>query len=172
MLSQSDDTATEIRTFPVFERRWNWFQTGVQSAIGVVIAAGLAGLFGDGPLAHAERAVPDTPIVLRYDRFLRAGLPSQMRVAITRPLDAEHLDGEHLAIGLNAAFLEHVSVTATQPRAEAVDATPGGVTYRFRLGPERRGDITLMLSPREAGTVAARVSALGRPVDLPLLIYP
>ncbi|AWN54123.1 hypothetical protein [Methylobacterium sp. 17Sr1-1] len=167
MLSQSDDTATEIRTFPVFERRWNWFQIGVQSLIGLVIASGLAGLFGDGPLARAERAVPDTPIVLRYDRFLRAGFPSQMRIGITRPLEAEHV-----AIDLNADFLQHVSVDATQPRAEAVDATPAGVTYRFRLGPERRGDITLMLSPREFGPVAARVSALGRPVDVPLLIYP
>lgn len=167
MMSGSEDSATDIRTFPGFERRWNGFQALVQGVVGVVIAAGLAGLFGDGPLAHAERAVPATPLVLRYDRFLRVGYPSQMRVAITRPLD-----DDRLAIDLGAEFLEHVSVTATQPRAEAVDATPAGVTYRFRLGPERRGDITLMLSPREYGLATATVSARGQAVALPLLIYP
>ncbi len=151
MLSQSDDTATEIRTFPVFERRWNWFQTAVQSVIGLVIAAGLAGLFGDGPLAHAEQAVPDTPIVLGYDRFLRAGYPSRMRVGIARPLDAEHL-----AIDLNADFLERVSVTATQPPAEAADATPAGVTYRFRLGHDR-----CVSGRRSAGTRTKRREAWG-----------
>jgi hypothetical protein len=167
MLSGSDDSATDIRTYPGFERRWNVFQTVVQVLIGLTIAAGLAGLFGDGPLARAERAVPGTPLVLRYDRFLRAGYPSQMRVTIARPLD-----DEHVALDLSADFLEHVSVSATQPRAESVDATPAGVTYRFRLGSERRGDIAFMLAPREYGATTARVSALGRTVELPLLIYP
>ncbi|TGD92518.1 hypothetical protein [Methylobacterium nonmethylotrophicum] len=167
MLSGNDDSATDIRTYPVFEQRWNGFQTIVQGLIGLMIAAGLAGLFGDGPLAHVERPVPGTPVVLRYDRFLRAGFPAQMRVAITRPLD-----DEHVAVDLNGDFLAHVSVDATQPRAEAVDATPAGVTYRFRLGAERRGDITLMLSPRAYGATKATVSVLGRTVEAPILIYP
>ncbi|MFE1599668.1 hypothetical protein [Methylobacterium sp. ID0610] len=166
-MSGANDAATEITTHRGFEEKWNWLQAIIQGLIGLAIAAGLAGMFGDGPLAHARQPVPGTPLVLRYERFMRAGAPARLTVVLTQPLAQDQVE-----VGLDADFLEHVSVDATQPRAEAVDATPAGVTYRFRLGPERQGGIAFMLSPRGYGSVDAVVSSLGGRATLHLLIYP
>ncbi|MGY2050465.1 hypothetical protein [Methylobacterium sp. JK268] len=167
MMEGSNATATDLQTNRGFESAWNRVQIGVEALVGLVVVAGLLGLFGDGWLARAEQPLAGTPLVLRYDRFLRVGAPSRLVVDIWAPVR-----DDALAVTVGADLLRKISIDATQPRAEAVDATPSGVTYRFRLGPEHAGQILFTLSPRDPGPVAASVTALGRRADFFLLIYP
>jgi hypothetical protein len=166
-MTGSDAGATELHTHHRFETHWNRVQIAVETLVGLVVLAGLLGLFGDGWLSRATRPLPGTPLVVHYDRFLRAGAPARLSVEIRDPVEQDTIE-----VGLGAALLERVSVDATQPRADEVDATPSGVTYRFHLGPEHKGSLLFTLSPREYGRVPATLTALGRTVDLSLLIYP
>ena len=104
---------------------------------------------------------------MSYERLLRANAPTEMKVEVTEPLPSETL-----RVDLGADLLNHASIGSTQPRAEAVDATPNGVTYTFRLGPGRQGTVIYKLAPRRVGRVEAALSSQGEQLSLPLFIYP
>ena len=139
----------------------------LQSLIGLIIVAGLAGLFGQGWISTVKQAFPSAPLTVDYERLLRANAPTEMTIIVSHPLASDMLQ-----IGLGSALLDHVSVGSTQPRATSIDATPHGVNYTFQLGPERQGKVLFKLSPRIAGPLEAVLSTHGEHLKLPLFIYP
>ncbi|WP_264048272.1 hypothetical protein [Methylobacterium flocculans] len=167
MITSADATETEIEPNTGFEAWWSRAQTILQSLVALIVVAGLAGLFGQGWLSKATGTFPNTPLAVTYERLLRANAPTEMIVAVTRPLTEDILRVE-----LGSDLLDHASIGSTQPRAVSVDATPHGVTYTFRLGPERQGKVMFKLAPRIVGSVQAKLSAHGEDLMLPLFIYP
>ena len=167
MISPLDAAETELEPNNGFEARWSRVQTILQGLIGLIVVAGLIGVFGQGWLSKAAQAFPAAPLNVTYERLLRANAPAEIIVAVTRPLASEMLQ-----IEVGSDLLDHASINATQPRATSVDATPLGVTYSFRLGPERQGSITFKLAPRRVGRVEAELSSQGDRLRLPLFIYP
>jgi hypothetical protein len=167
MISSAEATETQIEANPGFESIWSHAQTILQALIGLIVVAGLIGVFGQGWLSKVTRTFPTLPLSVTYERLLRANAPTEMKVAVTEPLPSETL-----RIDIGADLLDHASIGSTQPRAEAVDATPNGVTYTFRLGPERQGTVIFKLAPRRVGRVEAELSSRGEQLSLPLFIYP
>ncbi|GEP07832.1 hypothetical protein [Methylobacterium oxalidis] len=167
MISSTDATEIQLEANPGFERRWNHVQTALQCLIALFVSAGLVGLFGQGWLARATKAFDRAPLQVHYERLLRANAPTEVRVTVASPLPSETLQ-----IGVGSELLEHASINSTQPRAASIDATASGVTYSFRLGPDRQGAITFKLAPRRIGWIVAQLSSQGEQLDLPLLIYP
>ncbi|MDR7035987.1 hypothetical protein J2X36_000723 [Methylobacterium sp. BE186] len=167
MISSTEATQTQIEPNPGFERHWSRAQSVLQSLIALVVVAGLAGLFGQGWLSRMTRTFPTQPLTVTYERLLRANAPAEMKVSATQPLP-----GDMLRVEIGADLLDHVSINATQPRAASVDATPDGVTYTFRLGPERQGSVLFKLAPSRVGRVDGSISAQGERLSLPLFIYP
>lgn len=167
MMTSTEATETEIEPNTGFEAWWSRAQTILQGLIALIVVAGLAGLFGQGWLSKVTQAFPSAPLEVTYERLLRANAPTEMTIAVTRPL-AE----ETLRVELGSDLLDHASIGSTQPRAVSVDATPHGVTYTFRLGPERQGTILFKMAPRVVGPIQAKLSAQGADLTLPLFIYP
>jgi hypothetical protein len=75
-------------------------------------------------------------------------------------------------VRLNREYLDRVTVSQTEPRAEAVEASSDGAAYVFDLGPERRGRITFSIKPQDFGLIDANWSLLGRTVTFSQFIYP
>jgi hypothetical protein len=167
MISSAEATETQIEANPGFESKWSHAQTVLQALIGLVVLVGLIGAFGQGWLSKVTQTFPTLPLSVTYERLLRANAPTEMKVAVTQPLPSETL-----RVDLGADLLDHASISSTQPRAESVDATPNGVTYTFRLGPERQGTVLFKLAPRRVGRVEAELSTQGEHLLLPLFIYP
>ncbi|GJE46700.1 hypothetical protein [Methylobacterium soli] len=167
MISSAQATETQIEANTGFETQWSRAETALQGLIGLIIAAGLLGAFGNGWLSASTKAFAHEPLSVTYQHLLRANAPTDLIVDVTRALHSEKLQ-----IDVGSDLLDHASIGATQPSAVSVDATPRGVTYTFNLGLEKQGSITFKLSPRKVGPVAAKLTVRGDQIDLPLFVYP
>lgn len=167
MFQSTKGLETEVEANTGFESQWNRVQTVLQALIGLVVAAGLAGLFGNGWLSSTTQAFAAQPLSVTYQRLLRANAPTDLVLTVERPLA-----GESLTVQVGAELLAHASIGSTEPRATAVQATPRGVRYRFDLGPDHQGSVTFRLAPRKVGPVEARLAVEGDALALTLFIYP
>ncbi|MBB2965205.1 hypothetical protein [Methylobacterium sp. R2-1] len=167
MFSDQKATATEIEPNRRFEAKWGRAQAVLQGIVGLIVLAGLLGIFGDGWLSTTSRSFTSVPLSVTYQRLLRANAPSEIIIRASAPLPAETLE-----IGVGSSLLDDASITTTEPGAKDVAATPEGITYRFVLGRERTGTIKLRLAPRLPGRTTAVLSVAGEDLSLPLFIYP
>jgi hypothetical protein len=64
-----------------FERNWGRFERGVWVLLLLILAAGLAGLFGRGPLNKVKAQLPDGTSI-QYERVVRFKSPSVVSLSI------------------------------------------------------------------------------------------
>ena len=102
----------EVDESPDFERRWR-VVTHIGAALGaMLVAAGLLGVFGSGPLAHATRSGP-AGVRADYDRFVRS--TASTTIAVSVPRAAGRVD-----VALSRGYLDHADVSAVDPTPEHV----------------------------------------------------
>ena len=150
-----------------YEAGWNRLQTAIETLVGLIVLAGLLGLFGTGPLSSAEIDVADQPLVVTYERIMRRTVEVQLTIKITRPL-AVH----QVSVKLPDAFVQTMDVVNTSPRSSSMRAERDGVTYTFDLGPDGMGDLVFSTKPRSAGFTRSSIEVLGARVPLNLLVFP
>ncbi|GJE15169.1 hypothetical protein [Methylobacterium longum] len=167
MVSDPEASDIEVEANQSFEVVWSRVQLVLQWLIGIIVCAGLLGVFGDGWLSTTTRAFPSVPLSITYQRLLRANAPSDLTLAITG-----RLPGEALELSVGSELLDRGSIGSTQPGAADVSTTAQGVTYRFRLGPDHAGHVMLKLSLRQPGPVDMVLTANGERLALPLFVYP
>src|ERR1700683_711381 len=61
-----------------FQRKWWRFENAAWVVFTLIIVLDLAGLFGRGPIAKAERRSADGTIDVQYERIERSYLPSML----------------------------------------------------------------------------------------------
>src|SRR5438309_901174 len=66
-----------------FERFWVVLQKWVWAVMALFVAAGLAGVFGRGPLSKAKAGSQSRPVSVEYERFARYKTPSRLKVRLT-----------------------------------------------------------------------------------------
>jgi hypothetical protein len=134
-----------------------------------LIAAGLIGLFGAGPLAVTE--VAGRGASLRYERVLRVGRPTPVRVTLP---PAPHGSDGVSQLRLELPDAQPPVVQEVFPTPDDVDATTGAVRYRFAPSSEPTGRvIELRLVARSPGLVRVGVACPGcDPLELRALALP
>src|ERR1700721_4299350 len=63
-----------------FQRKWWRFENAAWVIFALIIVLDLAGLFGRGPIAKAERRSADSAIDVKYERIERTDSPSIMTI--------------------------------------------------------------------------------------------
>jgi len=63
-----------------FQRKWWRFENAAWAFFTLIIVLDLAGLFGRGPIAKAERRTADGTIDVKYERIERTDSPSIMTI--------------------------------------------------------------------------------------------
>src|ERR1700733_14782998 len=63
-----------------FQRKWWRFENAAWVIFALIIALDLAGLFGRGPIAKAERRSADGAIDVKYERIERTDSPSILSI--------------------------------------------------------------------------------------------
>lgn len=153
-----------------FERRSWRVQDAGAAAIGFLMAAALAGLFGSGALSRAGGESADGGASADYQRFARSDARSEM---ILRLRPGQERDGL-IAIRVDAAYLEAFEVERITPRPVGELAGADGIRYVFAVAPGLEPAIlSFVLRARGFGPARGSIGVEGRPpVELKQFVYP
>lgn len=107
-----------------FQRREWWWQRLGRAAIGLfVLAACLGVLGGTGPLNRTDASAGDGSLTVEYDRFIRAGAPTIMRLTVDGAAADDCI--------LSPAVFDEMQIQRIEPAPEEVVRRADGVHLRF-----------------------------------------
>ena len=125
----------------------------------VLLALGIAGVFGDGPVSNASDA--SSALRVQYERFLRRNSPMELRI------DARPAADEEARIAVSGDYLHALRIGSILPSPEHLEETGEDVILVFRAA---RGAesvrIRLDATPMQAGRLHAHVRAVGDTEDI------
>jgi hypothetical protein len=123
-----------------------------------MLAAALAGLFGDGPLSRAHAGSAQS-LRVEYDRLVRSSAPTEYRFFVHPAMATQ---GE-LHLRFDRSLVEHMELDSIIPEPERQVAGSGHTDFVFRMepgaGPLR---IDLRYRPATFGRQRGEVSVVGR----------
>ena len=164
-----------------FERGWNRLQQSIEVGVAVIVAAGLVGVFGSGPISSVSGRFPGVPVTMTYERLMRRTVQSKVVFAIHGPVgraatgvsETNAADGGSIVdVTLPNAFTHHFEVVSTSPRSVLMRADAAGVTYVFALGPAHEGEIVFSVKPQSSGLGDASVAVAGHGEALRQFVFP
>lgn len=162
-----EELFAKVKTYPGFESGWNRLQTITEIVVAFIVAAGLIGLFGTGPLSSAKAQGPNGDFGISYERILRRTVESKLKISLIKPVT-----GPTVEVLLPDAFLNDMTIASASPRASAMRLDPRGITYVFDVGPAGTGQITFDLKPKGYGPIASPFVVAGEPIVLHQFIFP
>ena len=143
-LDIDENLAFQIREWRVQRAGW-WL-------LALFVAAGLAGVFGGGPLSSAGTAASGGRLRVEYERFIRRG-------ALTRI--AVHLDAAPAqaaqGLRLSRRYFDGVRIQQVTPPPRTTQIGPSDVTMTFDV--PGQSTIVIDLEPLSAGTHQAVIAA-------------
>lgn len=124
----------EIHQDLEFETR-NWrVQRLGWALMGLMVLAGLAGLFGRGPLSHAEATSGGGALTVKYERFVRHAAPSEVEFVV----QPSAIEGGVVRLLVSRAFLQGLQVEGVEPPPETAALSGDYLLYAFPAGPSGR----------------------------------
>ncbi len=158
----------EIEEEPRFQRR-SWQAERVAWLImAALIVAALSGIFGDGPLSHAESMDAAGTLRVSYERFARLNAPLRLEVRVLTPRAGE------LRLWLSRAYLDHTQVESISPPPERVAVSADQLVYFFRVTDAAAPlDIDFHLMAEQVGQLRGQAGTeSSAPVSFQSFIFP
>lgn len=121
----------------------------------LITLAGLAGLFGNGPLAKTSTRLG--PIEAQYEFILRREADAVITFDTPAPASGR------ASLTLPASYLDAVKISSIQPEPLAAYASKDGQTFIF-AAPEARTRIRLTIRPRHIGWLDFAPQINGHPL--------
>lgn len=151
-----------------FQRREWVVERGAWLVVLLILIVGLAGLFGGGPLSHAEAS--SGPLVLDYERFVRKRAPTELDLRVA----PEAVANGEVALWLDQSVVEKIDVERIVPEPVEMEGAVDRVVYRFAVAdPEEPAEVTFHLQPAEPGAVRVRMGLVnGAELSIDQFIYP
>jgi len=161
-LDIDEDLALQRKEWRVSRVAWCGFS--------LLLAGGLAGLFGSGPLSHAEVSAPG--LTLDYERFNRRSCPGVLRFQLTDVAAAEEA-----SVWIERAYLQHLRLGPITPEPASVRSEDDRIVYQFRPGPsaERSGELSVefRFEHLHAGRIVGHAGRVGaESLAFAHLVYP
>jgi hypothetical protein len=158
----------EFHAEEIFHRReWAIHRAG-WVLLALFLGAGVAGVFGNGPLARQRLVIGDNE--LEFDRFARRGAPTQWRI---KPGRSAQGDGV-VVIRISANFVERYSIEAIipEPRSAALSGTD--VRFEFDASdPDPDAVIDFHVEPTRIGRSEGELGiGASQPLRVSQFIYP
>jgi hypothetical protein len=132
--------------------------------LGLMLAAAL-GVFGSGPLSHAQAGDPEGALRVEYERFARFGAPQRVLVHARSGPDGT------VRLLLGHSLRDAFQITRITPEPESTTIVGDGIEYRFAAR-SSDGRIVLELQPVRRGIVEAVIRSPEAAVEFSQLIYP
>jgi hypothetical protein len=142
-----------------WQRRMGLVQVASWVALYLMLALGVLGLFGGGPLSDAA-AGAGGPLAVRFERFERSGRPTELRLTLA----AGAVTGPEARVWIDADTLRRAALKRVEPAPRAVVAGADRHVFVFRLdAPGAPAEFVLEVEPRGPGVRRSRVGLDGTP---------
>ncbi|MEX2170575.1 MAG: hypothetical protein WD851_14765 [Pirellulales bacterium] len=137
---------------------------------GVIIAAGLLGLLGSGPISSATATAADDSLSIDYDRFVHYHHP----LLVTARIDTSQFTEGELNLKISRRFLDRLRLIRVEPEPQRQQIAPDGVIFTFATADlPKVAMVQFRLEYEKAGTSRGRIELLGRdPVVFSQFVYP
>ncbi|MGW4589719.1 hypothetical protein ACWEKJ_20545 [Amycolatopsis thermoflava] len=146
--------------------RWEWrAQKLGWLLMGAVVAAALAGVFGNGPAGNAVGR--SGPLEVSYSRFVRDDADSTLQVVVEPP----HSD-EEVVLDVPQQFLTDNAIRNIAPTPDRVVAAGDRWHYRFPVRGQATLLITIEVRPQSVGAHRSTVALAGHAVTITQFVYP
>jgi hypothetical protein len=158
----------EVAQDPEFQRReWRVQRVG-RIVMAVIVAGGVLGLFGTGPLSRATATDPGG-LRVEYGRFERVQAPTTLRIHVhPRAVSAGRAE-----VWIDREYLLESQVVDVNPPPAAVAVTADRVVYAFDVRePGRPAVVVVHLRHQRAGLPTGRVGVANGAVSFRQLVYP
>jgi hypothetical protein len=152
----------------VLQREWRFERAG-WAALVLILAAGLAGVFGDGAVAAASSRSADGTAVLHYDRIIRRAAPTELELRLAAAPGADSV----VVVSLTEDNLAAMDVQRVVPEPLLVRAASGRVEYHLlRLDPSRAMRVRFSIRATAMGTHPVVLAVGGRTLRFRQLVLP
>lgn len=119
--------------------------------LAVVIAAGLAGLMGSGPLSNVT-ARDGKSLEVEYERFVRHGAQTEIRVRMDQSRASQ------ARVVITREFLDTSHLQRTLPEPARVQASGANAIFYFDVDANHPLQATFVMEPVELGAHEARIA--------------
>lgn len=128
----------------------------------LIIIAGLAGLFGNGPLAHGTAGVENSALWVAYERLDRVQDDSKLDIFI----GAQAIREGGVRLSLNRDYVEALDIQRVRPEPRSQTVVGDRVVYEFHAQAPDQGSlqpfqVTMDYEARDFGNVEAQVALEG-----------
>jgi hypothetical protein len=139
-----------------FQRKWWRFEKVVWVVFAVIIVLDLAGLFGRGPIAKADRRSADGTTDVKYERIERTDSPSMLSIAFG---ESAIQDGK-IRLYVSESLVKGLGTQRVVPAPLTSVVGDGGVTYTFPAS-HVPASVDLALEPSGPGMYEFTVGVVG-----------
>jgi hypothetical protein len=134
-----------------FENRWWRTEVIGWSVMAALVACGIVGVFGRGPLAKAKAT--SGPVTVEYERVARYQTPTRISIAVNGgPPD--------MRIFVSRSLLERVQLQTVEPPVLGSQPREDGAVLQFASG-SPAGRVTLVAQPGTVGMVSHTITVDG-----------
>jgi hypothetical protein len=138
-------------------REWRMERAG-WAALALFVGAAAAGAFGGGPLSRASAVDASGHLVIRYERFVRASAPTELRLQISPA--AAH-DGE-VHLWAEPAYFQNIEISSVVPEPARVEQRGPHLVYAFPVTHSVAPfEISLRVKPTTAGRHSGQFGVSG-----------
>jgi hypothetical protein len=124
---------------------------------GGVLAAGLAGLIGSGPLSSRRTAAPDGSLQIKYDRFVRYHAPSTLELLVVSAGETEDV-----SLQVGQEFLDSIKLHRIQPEPAESSLGSNGTRLTFkRQDRAQKAIVTIHFEHEALGAVTGKIRVQG-----------
>ncbi|HYO23548.1 MAG TPA: hypothetical protein VEQ85_01215 [Lacipirellulaceae bacterium] len=150
-----------------FQRREWHVQRAAWVLWAAVIAAGLSGVLGSGPLSSTTSAADDQSLTVAYDRFLHYHHPTRLELVLAQGV------GDEPRVTLSRELLDAVRISSIEPPPVRTELADAGVAYIFRGDVTAGAKIVYFLEYETLGPCGGTIQLAGRsPAVIRQFVYP
>jgi hypothetical protein len=151
-----------------FQRKWWRFENAAWVFFTLIIVLDLAGLFGRGPIARAERRSTDGTIDVKYERIERTNSPSILTVQFAQPAIQ---DGK-IKLYVSESLVKELGTQRVIPAPLDTVVGNAGLTYTFPAS-KAPASVDLALEPAGPGIYDFTIGVAGaQPVHAKVFVVP
>ena len=151
-----------------FQRKWWKFERAVWAFFSLILLLTLAGVFGRGPVAKAERRTKDESIDVRYDRIQRTSTPS----IITVNFGPSAIQNGKVELFVSGSMVKELGAQRVVPSPERTVVGDDGLTYAFPAS-GLPSSVEFALEPTGPGLHHLTIRVVGlEPVKADIFVMP
>jgi hypothetical protein len=129
-----------------FQRTWWRFENIAWMIFALIILLDLAGVFGRGPVAKAERRTADGSMDVKYERIERTDSPSIMTINFGEPA----IQNGNVKLYVSNSLVKALGTQRVIPAPKDSVVGDGGITYTFPAS-RTPASVDLALQPSGPG---------------------